>query len=293
MSAQTSKNRLTAYSLLLLNAALWGFAVPIIKESLNHTTPTLFLFYRFIIASLFFFPIFLYYKAKVKHQKINYFHHLCLAILGTPLVLLPLFYGLAVSSAIETSIIESASPIFVFLGGLVYLKEKASHKEWMGVLLALFGTLLLTVYPILQHTATSLSIQGNLLVILSNLFWAGFLLLSKKDHTDPIYLSFFSFLISIPFFFVLHILTPNYSFTLSPAALPGILYMAIGGSIIAFWAYQEGQRRILVSEASIFSYLKPVFTIPLAYLWLKEPFTPLAMLSTAIIILGVYLSEKR
>jgi drug/metabolite transporter (DMT)-like permease len=69
--------------------------------------------------------------------------------------------------------------------------------------------------------------------------------------------------------------------------------MAIGGSIIAFWAYQEGQKRIEASEAAIFTYLQPAFSIPLSLIWLKEPFTPVTILATVIIISGVYLSEKR
>ncbi len=293
MSARLSKNRITAYSLLLLNAILWGFAVPIIKYSLNFTTPSVFLFYRFVIASFLFFPIFLLYKIKTGKKKINVAHHLILALLGTPLTLLPLFYGLSASSAIESSIIESASPIFVFLGGLVYLKEKATHKEWLGTIVALAGTLLLTVYPILTMTPDTLSVKGNILIIFSNLLWAGFLIKSKMDHTDPIYLSFFSFLISIPFFLGLNLLTVGNNFYLAPQAIPGVLYMAIGGSIIAFWAYQEGQKRIEASEAAVFSYLKPIFTIPLAYFWLKEPFGLSTILATALILLGVYLSEKK
>lgn len=286
--------RFKAYSFLLLNAALWGLAVPIIKYSLNFTSPSVFLFYRYTLATLIFFPIFLYYKTRVKHKKINLQHHLVLALLGTPLTLLPLFYGLMASTAIEGSIIESTSPIFVILGGLVYLKEKVNPKEWIGTLIALGGTLLLILEPLfLGHTVANLSIRGNLLIILSNLIWATFLILSKKDHLDPIYLSFFSFLVSIPFFLVITLTQNNGLPLVNPQALPGILYMAIGGSIIAFWAYQEGQKLIKASEAAIFSYLKPVFTIPLAYIWLKEPFTPLAMISTAIIISGVYFSEKK
>lgn len=293
MSARLSKNRIIAYSLLLLNAILWGFAVPIIKYSLNYTTPSVFLFYRFVIASFLFFPIFLLYKSRNLRKKINIPHHLILALLGTPLTLLPLFYGLSTSSAIESSIIESASPIFVFLGGLVYLKEKATQKEWLGTLIALAGTIFLTVYPLHSHTPETLSIKGNMLIILSNFLWAGFLIKSKMDHTDPIYLSFFSFLISIPFFLGLNLLTVGNNFYLAPQAIPGVLYMAVGGSIVAFWAYQEGQKRIEVSEAAIFSYLKPIFTIPLAFFWLKEPFGLSTIFATLLILLGVYLSEKK
>lgn len=292
MSARLSTNRKIAYSLLLLNACLWGFAVPIIKYSLQYISPPVFLFYRFVLATFLFFPIFLIYRSKTKH-KINLPHHLTLALLGTPLTLLPLFYGLSASTSIESSIIESTSPIFVLLGGLVYLKEKVRPKEWLGVLLALFGTLLLTTYPILHQTPDTLSLKGNLLIILSNFFWATFLILSKKEHTDPVYLSFFSYLISIPFFLLLCLFTNGQNFVLPLPSLPGIIFMTIGGSIIAFWAYQEGQKRIEASEAAIFSYLKPIFTIPLAYFWLKESFNLFTLLSILLILGGVYLSEKR
>ena len=176
---------------------------------------------------------------------------------------------------------------------IIFLKETLKPKEWKGLALALLGTFVIALEPLLAgHNHISLSLQGNLLIILSNLIWTGFILLSKKFKTNPVYLSFYSFLVSIPFFYLVSA-SQNYSFALSPLALPGILYMAIGGSIIAFWAYQEGQKRIEASEAAIFTYLQPAFSIPLSLIWLKEPFTPVTILATVIIISGVYLSEKR
>lgn len=288
-----SRSRLTAYILLLLNTALWGFSPPIIKYAFNFTNPPTFLFYRYLLATLIFFPIFLFYRIRNHHHQINIKRHFILALLGTPLTLLPLFYGLTLSTSIEASILESTSPIFVILGGLVYLREKVTPKEWLGTLLALLGTFLLVLEPLfLGQKLGTLSVQGNLLIILSNLIWATFLLSSKKNHLDPIFLSFLSFLVSIPFFLAVAFFSHT-TLTLSPSALPSVLYMAIGGSIIAFWAYQEGQKRIEASEAAIFTYLKPLFTIPLAYYWLHESFSPFTLLSLLVITSGVLLSEKR
>lgn len=287
------KTRFKAYSFLLLNAALWGFAAPIIKYSLEFTTPSVFLFIRYLLATAIFFPIFLWYRSR-NHHKIDYKRTLFLALLGTPLTLLPLFYGLAATTSIEASILESSSPIFIILGSMIYLREHVNKKEWSGILIAVAGTLLLVAEPLFSGKAlASLSIKGNLLIILSDIVWASFLILSKKNHFDPIVLSFFSFLISIPFFFVIMVSQNASIVNLDPRAVPGILYMAIGGSIIAFWAYQEGQKLIAASEAAIFTYLKPAFSIPLSILWLKEPLTPLTIIATMTIVSGVYLSEKR
>jgi len=287
-----SKNRILAYTFLLLNTALWGFAAPIIKHSLNFVSPSLFLFYRYIIAGIIFLPIFLIYKART-HHRIDHVKTLIIALLGTPLCLLPLFYGLNQTTSIEASILESSSPIFTILMCLIFLKETIKPKEWRGLILALIGTFVIAFEPFLTgNNHVQLSVQGNLLIILSNIIWTVFLLLSKKIKTNPVFLTFYSFIISIPFFYFIA-LRESQSFALSPEALPGILYMAVGGSIIAFWAYQEGQKRIEASEAAVFTYLKPAFSIPLSILWLKESFSPVAIFATILIIVGVFISEKR
>lgn len=285
------KQRAIAYTFLLINTALWGFAAPIIKYSLNFTSPELFLFYRYCIATVVFLPIYLIYK-KSKKQKTNYPLIIILALLGTPLTLLPLFYGLQLTSSIEGSILEASSPIFTILGGMLFLKETMKPKEWLGFFIAVFGTTLLTIEPILRGNLSinTISVDGNLYIILSNVVWTAFLLIIKKFKVNAIELSFFSFLISIPFFFFLAL--KGGSFSLNQLAIPGIIYMAVGGSIIAFWAYQEGQKRIEASEASIFAYLRPLFALPLALIWLKEPLSPIAILSLFLIGSGVFFSEK-
>lgn len=286
------KNRNLAYLILLINSALWGFSAPIIKYSFGFVSPSLFLFYRFLIAAILFLPIFLIYKSRSSH-KVDHFRAIFLALLGTPLVLLPLFYGLNMTSSIEASILESSSPILTILMCLFFLREKVCPKEWRGLALAVIGTLVIVLEPFITgHNHIQLSVEGNLLIILSNVIWTVFILLSKKIKVDPVYLCFYSFLVSIPFFYFLSV-SQGSSLALNPQALPGILYMAVGGSIIGFWTYLEGQKRIEASEAAVFTYLKPAFAIPLSILWLKETFSPVAIVATILIVIGVYISEKR
>lgn len=278
--------------ILLVNSALWGFSVPIIKYSFQFISPSLFLFYRYIFATILFLPIFLIYRSR-NHLKIDHVKTFFIALLGTPLSLLPVFYGLSMTSSVEASILESTSPIFTILLCVVFLKETLSIKERKGLLIAIVGTSIIALEPLVSRgSQITLSVEGNLLILLGNAIWTLFIIFSKKIKTNPVYLNFYSFLISIPFFYFINF-SGNYSFALNTNALPGILYMAIGGSIIGFWAYQEGMRRIEASEAAVFTYLKPVFSIPLSIIWLKEAFSPLAIIATVLIITGVYISEKR
>jgi len=287
-----SKTRSSAYLFLLLNTILWGSSTPIIKYTLQFTSPTVFLLYRYIIATAIFLPIFLVYRHKT-HHRINHLHTILLAFLGGPLCLLLSFYGISKTSAIEASIISSSGPLFTVLMSVVFLKEIINKKEWKGLTLALLGAVIVVFEPIITgYNHVILSLEGNLLIILSNVIWTFFLIFSKKIKVNPIYLTFYSFIISIPFFLFFS-LNQQLSFQLTPLAVPGILYMAIGGSVIGFWAYQEGQRRIEASEAVVFTYLNPIFAIPLSILWLKETISPVTVAATVLIIVGVYISEKR
>jgi len=286
------KNRSFAYLILLLNTALWGFSAPIIKYSFQYISPSVFLLYRYLFASIIFLPIFLIYRSQTK-TRVNHFQTFIVALLGTPFCLLPLFYGLNQTTSVEASILESTSPIFTVLLCYLFLKETIKPKERKGLIIAVVGTIIIALEPLIANTNHfNLSVQGNILIILSNIIWTLFVLLSKKFKTNPVYLTFYSFFVSIPFFYFIS--TSNeITLLLNPLALPGILYMAIGGSIIGFWAYQEGQKRIEASEAAVFTYLKPAFALPLSILWLKESFSLIALMATILIIIGVTISEKR
>lgn len=286
------KTRALAYFFLVINTVLWGFASPIIKYSLGFIPSATFLFDRFLIASIFFTPVYFLIRKK-HHHKSSLWLLISLALLGTPLTLYPLFLGLNLTTAIEGAILVAASPFITVLGGLIFLDETLRRNEWIGLLIAIIGTFILVIQPLFVSGPTSFThFAGNSLILFSNLIWSGFLLLTKKTKADPVELTYTSFLLSVPFFLLIVTFEKQPLLTFGPA-LPGIVYMAIFGSIVAFWAYQEGQKRIEASEAAIFSYLQPVFALPLAVLWLKEPLSPATILASVIIATGVFFSEKR
>lgn len=292
-----SSNRSKAYALLLLNTVLWGFSPPIIKKALDFVTINQFLFGRYLLASLIFVPIyFIAQRGKKGLRHKNWRLLIFLALLGTPLTLIPLYEGLKLTSSLEAAILTATGPILVILGGRLFLREKISQNEKMGIFVALLGTLVLTASPLLSNGFVfKFSFLGNLLILVSNLIWTAFLLLVKKHKTDSSQISLVSYLASIPVFLLLLLFESPVKIAqtnpANPIALFGIVYMAIAGSVIAFWAYTKGQEYIKAGEAAIFTYLQPVFTFPLAYFWLGERISGAAILACVLIALGVYFSE--
>jgi drug/metabolite transporter (DMT)-like permease len=69
--------------------------------------------------------------------------------------------------------------------------------------------------------------------------------------------------------------------------------MALISGNLAYFLYVRGQRSIEVSEATLFNYLQPVFTIPLAIFWLGEKLSTSFMVGAIIIAAGLIIAERK
>lgn len=358
-----SSRRATAIAFMLLNTLLWGAALPIVKPALETTTPFRFLLYRFGLASVFSLPFLFAFLPKIKH-KLSTLKTIIFIEVIQMIELALLYTGLSLTSSLETSLIATTSPLFTTIGGVLFLREKQERYEWLGLALAIVGTLILAVEPLLtgKSISATFSLTGNFLVFLQNISLAAYFLLAKKHYprVPKLFASSISFFVGAGFFLLLSLFpftatthppqltdrlnptisssspaetlsldarqslgTPNTPPTPSlstphiqsiasllpsfnsnlwsqvthdlthPAVLLAVLYMAIFGSIIGLTAYIKGQDGMEASEASVFTYLQPLIYIPLATLWLKEPFSWPMLVAIGIIGMGVWMVEKK
>ncbi len=300
--------RLKSYFFMIVSTFTWGAFLPIVKLGFNDSeiTPFRFLFYRFCLAGILAIPIIVYYWPKIKHRWQSLKTIIFLELIETSLALSCLYIGLSQISALEANIITTSAPLFIIFGGIIFLKERQDRHEWLGLIFALFGTILITLEP-LWHGNGSLmnSLSGNLLIIAHNIFNAIYFLLAKKRyHKIPkLFVSSISFYVGMVTFAILSLVELNFNFAIlsshiaqelsSPIILGVVAYGAIFGSIIGLTAYIKGQDGIEASEASLFTYLQPAIYIPLGYFLLQESASWLQIISLMIIIFGVYLASRR
>lgn len=293
-------SRQQAYLALTLNALIWGCAFPIVKPVFDYLSPLQFLYFRFLVAGLISLPIFLYYYFKI-HPKISYIIKvLLIEACGTALPLLILYEGLSRTSALEASLIGATGPIFVVLGGIAFLHERESRREWQGLALSLLGSLILVIAPMFaKGIDTPISTVGNLYILGYNFLYAIYAIFAKKLYKTkpPLYLGSLTYLLTS----LLYGLLLSNSSSLPPLSilytsytiLLPVLYMAIPGGILAFALYLYAQSKIEVSEANLFTYLNGVVAIPAAYLLLGESPTWITIIAILFIAYGVYRAEIR
>lgn len=298
-----NKQRKLAYLALIVVSIIWGAALPVVKPALSFINPFQFLLGRYLLAAIVSFPILTLllckYKPNLKTLLTMVLMEGSVLILGHYL----LYEGLSRTSALEASLIGISSPIFITLGGILFLREKEEKNEWLGLVLAVIGTLLVITEPLITN-AGKLSISsfsGNFMVLTYMLIWTAYLLIAKKVYLKiPKHLiGFFSPLVGTLGMLMVNNaiipgeILPKMPVVLEPSVLFALLYMGILGSLAAVPLMIYGNDRIEASEASLFSYLQPLISIPLAIFWLKESSSPIIWIALLMIGVGVIIAERR
>jgi drug/metabolite transporter (DMT)-like permease len=291
--------RQRAYIALLANALIWGAAFPIIKPAFSTVTPMQYLYLRFLVAGVLSLPIFCYYYFKY-HLKLSYsLKVIAIEILGLPLPLYLLYSGLDRTSALEASLIGSTGPIFVVLGGILFLHERETRREWQGLALSLLGSLILVAEPLLMGTTETLRhSSGNLLILGYNILHALYAVLAKRVYKTkpPLYFGSLTYLLTAGVYALIlnyNESLPNYALVLQPSVLLPVLYMAIPGGILAFALYLYAQSKIEVSKANLFTYLNGVVSITASFLILGEVPSVTTLAAIALIAWGVWRGGAR
>lgn len=294
-----ASSNVPAYLALIISSVIWGIASPVIKYTLNYLSPISFLYFRFLIVSIIMFiPIILRVR-KIGVPKENIMIYIFLGLLCTPINLILFFVGIEKTTSMDASLINTISPILVVLCGAYFLKEKINNYEKAGTVLALIGTIFTLIEPLINNNKTiGSSIWGNFLVLLSALEWVYFIILTKKFHKDkidPLLLTGFSFFLGFLIMLPLHLFEitkyPVSLFSLNTGAILGLLFMAVFSSAVAYFAYIYGLTIIEASKAGVFSYLQPVFAIPVSILILHEKLTLPFLAGAFLITVGVILCE--
>lgn len=301
MPRSKNPNRKKALAAMFVTVFLWGIATPVIKVTLNYIPPFTFLLIRFVLSSIILYFMVDWKKGYLKHLgKKGFVYAFLIGVLGSTVNLGLYFWGVNFTSSFEATVIYSSAPIFIVLGGMIFLNEKIERHELNGLILALLGFGIIVIKPVLENGLTlTLNLKGNLLIVGALIAWTTYSLLSKNVYNhdttgkkySPIFITFMTFFagsITLIPFGIYEIFTYNINYV---AATPGILYMTIASTVIAYSLYEFSVKHIEVSETAIFQYLQPLITLPIALVFLDESFSIVYVIGGILVLAGVFLSE--
>ena len=272
-------------------ALIWASAFPSAKLAVQFCPPFFFLFLRFSLAGLF---SILLGKYLGQNFRFDYKDLLWIAIFGliqNGLYLGFIFLALTKIDSNISVIIASILPLNVAFFSWLLFKSKMSLLGLSGLLVGLFGVLLIMLqrvekeYEILGITlcllgllATTFSTliitkininKNNILIIIGLQMLAGSIFLLPLSYFFEVWDVSFSITFLFTFLYI--------------AAFPGII-----GPVIWFYL----QKEIGAVKYASFHFLVPFFGITISYFLLGETLTFNDVIGVVVIILGLYLVNR-
>jgi len=302
-----NRNRLHAYFFLLLTVVIWGAAGPIIKFTFEQIDPYPFLAYRFAISGILAILILFFTQGLslgLKHKAVRRNIHwiVIYALFATTLALTFLFLGLDKTSVLELTLVAIAAPLLVELGGAIFFGDHITHKEKIGTTIVFGGVLISELMPILGLNGNGQSsFVGNLYLFAYLACDTLAVLIGKKLSRKKVpegITTNYSFVIAMLTLIPVAILLSGGNLiqqitTLTFPYHAGVWYMAIASGLLAYYFWLKGQKTIEISEASLFYYLQPLVGVPLAVLWLGEKITLHFIVGAVIIVIGLFIAERK
>jgi drug/metabolite transporter (DMT)-like permease len=287
--------RTRSFIYLLIATVIWGVAGPIIKYTLGGFDALTFLTYRFGLSSIIAIITFLIFGIHLPKDKKILKDLLVYAFLTSTVALGFLFFGLENTTVLDMSLITLANPIIITLAGFWFLAEHVTKKEKLGMGIALLGTLLTVIEPLIQNHGGGIRLSGNILIIgyLIATGWSA-VLVKKLLRADvsPVTMTNLSFIIGFLSFLPLFLLRNHHSLFQVPLSFHlGVVYMAVLSGSLAYYLANKAQKTIEIGDAAVYSYLYPLFSTPLAVAWLGEKITPMFVVGGIIIAIGVAIAE--
>jgi drug/metabolite transporter (DMT)-like permease len=215
-----------------------------------------------------------------------------MAMTGVTLQYIVQFVGMTYTSVTNTALLINMGTFFVIIPSALFLKEKLSADNALGVIIAFLGAVLVATRGDLSF---SLMLLGDGLILICAAMWAVYILIGNKLAgkysvlTQLNWIFMIGFLCLIPFYLI----TPHHALaSFSILSWECILYLAIFCSIVAYFVFNDAIIKIGPSKTAIYQYLEPFFAIIFAILILSEPLSPAIVVGALFILAGIAMADN-
>ena len=279
----------------LLTIFIWGTTFISTKILLTDFKPIEILFFRFLIGL--FILILIYPKRLRKTTKKQELTFALTGLCGVTLYYLLENIALTYSMASNIGVIISIAPFFTAILSHFILKEETLNQNFIIGFMAAMGGIMLISFN--GSSNFKLNPLGDILALLAALGWAVYSILTKRisDYGySTIQVTRRTFMYGVTFMF-LTLIPLGFKLDLgrfsNPIYLGNILFLGLGASALCFVTWNMAVKILGAVKTSIYIYIVPVVTVVTSIIVLHEQITLMAFIGTVLILIGLFLSQKR
>lgn len=281
---------------MLLTTLIWAVNFSVVKFGIRAFPPHGFNGVRMTLASLIYLAVWALLRDGFVLRKGDLWKAAGLGLLGTTGYQVLFIEGLRVTTASTTSMIAPMTPVFIAMLSHFLGFERIHWAAWAGIAVSFTGFYLILIGQSGPLTLNSATVRANLLILVANLLWAVYTVLSRPllVRIPPLRLA--ALTTSFGTLFYLPFAAGGVAdMRLSRITAPGlgaIFYSGVLAIVVGYALYYSSVRKVGNTKTGIYSNLNPVFATIFAVLVFGEKVTPLQVGGGLVIFLGVYLTRS-
>ncbi len=274
---------LIIYALLIVMVIIWSFSFVLVDIALEFVPPMSIALTRFLIVSLVFIIVDLYFLINRKRQGEKYNkkkENLRYTRKEWTYLIIASFCGILLFFVAQYSAIELIgpslpaffvcllSPVVITILALIFFKEKLTKVKILGFAIATVGGFLLVTGGDLRTlTPTTPNFLGYLFALMTPVIWAIYSIITKRiirNKSNFKTLKYIAYFGTIELFIIVilnnELLIFIQNFFNIYVFLIGI-YLGIGCYIIGYFIWQKSQKELKSSKGASFLYIEPFLTL--------------------------------
>ena len=272
-------------------AALWASASVATKIGLISAPPLVIANVRFFLAGgLMLLAAYIYRKYRLPDRS-EWLPLLIYGLLNVTIYLGLYIVAMKELSAGVGSLSPATNPLMISILSAIWLKRPVKRTEWLGLLLGFIGVAIV-VYPLMKESYVTM--WGLTLIFFSMLSYSiGTVYYSSRTWRLPIlaingWQVFLGGICLLPFTFSLTDFSKQHYDHNFWVSVIWLVVVSIGA--VQMWLYLL---KIDPVKASLWLYLCPTFGFIYAKLIMNEPITIYTVVGTLIVIVGLYIGQKK
>jgi drug/metabolite transporter (DMT)-like permease len=283
--------------LILLVIVLWAVNLSVIKIGLRSLSPHGFNAIRLGLAALAYAAVLVVRpKAQRLAKKGDGWKAAGLGLLGITFYQVFFIKAVSIMDASTASIVMGTSPIFIALLATAVGEERISVAGWTGIAISFGGFLLVVAGENGSLAFTWEAWRGAILILLSNVCWAGYTVFSKPvlERNSAFRLAAVGTIIGTAVYlpFAARDLAKVAWVQIPWQAWGAILYSGLVAIFLCFVIWYESVKEVGSAKTGVYSNLTPILAIFFAGVVLGERLAAVQAVGAAITLAGVYLTRS-
>ncbi|MDP9013053.1 MAG: DMT family transporter [Pseudomonadota bacterium] len=278
---------LRAIALVLMLCVMWGVQQVAMKSVVADVPPVMQLAVRFAGAALFFGPLVAMREGRRAFADGTLWSGL---LLGVMFSLEFVFAGSALihTTASHTIVLLYSAPIFTALGLQFLPEERLDRVQWMGIMLAFSGIVVVFAGP--GRRAVAEFLAGDLLALLGGAAWGLSNVVLRRGRVGGAVTAktvLYQVGVAAPVLYAFASVTGQTRLVPSEAALLALAFQTLFISIFSYLVWFWLLRHYLTSRLMLLSLMTPLFGILFGALLLRDPIEPRFALGSFLVLAGI------